>query len=304
LLRPPRLGPFLMAAGPARAMARTRRLEILSAVVLSLTAPVAFAGHPCEAEVASACPDRAGSEMAVCLKNPDEHESKTTLSSECTDFIALNNACSEDISKFCDENFFGEDTTLCLTQWTQPEDLSEKCRKVIAWAVPKSDEDEEDVERADQNGMTEKDHREKMEWREKRKAARGDAIERMKMKERDRKKEEDRVALETFKKERPEEYAAMIQQQEEEKRQQAEFKRRERARAAAIERQKKQAAGAEEEEENGTPKAAKKKGKKSKGMSSLLAVACICGVCLLIFAAYFYLSKKSKAPTKDKKKRK
>merc|ERR1711935_106756 len=48
------------------------------------------------------------------------------------------------------------------------------------------------------------------------------AMERIKMKERDRKKEEDRVALEEFKKTNPEGYAQMIQQQEEEAKQQKE----------------------------------------------------------------------------------
>merc|ERR1740121_3227350 len=98
------------------------------------------------------------------------------------------------------------------------------CASVLEWAVPKDEEGEEEGDGpTDELGMSQKDYEEKEEWRAKRKAVRDQAIERMKMKEVDRKKEEDRVALENFKKENPEEYAQMVQQQEEEKRQQTEF---------------------------------------------------------------------------------
>merc|ERR1712137_1138723 len=102
-------------------------------------------------------------------------------------------------------------------------DLGGKCADVIKWSLP--DDETEDEE-------------EKEAWRAQRRAQRQESIERLHMKEIDRKKEEDRVALEKFKKDNPEEYKKMMEQQEEEKRQKAEIKRRERMRAAALERQR------------------------------------------------------------------
>merc|ERR1712130_963210 len=97
-----------------------------------------------------------------------------------------------------------------LTQWTDNENLESKCRNVLKWAVPAKEEESDDGP-TDELGMSQKDREEKEEWQAKRKAVRGDAIERIKMKEADRKKEEDRVALEDFKTNDPEGYATMIQ---------------------------------------------------------------------------------------------
>jgi len=230
--------------------------------------PGVSADHPCSDEVASACPETPASDIASCLKDPEQHSSPTELSSECTDFMALNKACKDEIAKLCDEAFFSDDTILCLTQWHQPDELGEKCQKVIKWAVPKSDDEGEDGEGegpTDELGMTEKEKEEKEEWRAKRKENREAAMERIKMKEVDRKKEEDRAALEKFKTEDPEGYANMIAQQEEEKRQQAEFKRRERMQAAAIARKKAAERGEDEDE---APEVQKKKASKKKSGSS------------------------------------
>jgi len=232
---------------------------------LLLLAGVALADHPCTSEVASACPDRPGSDVAACLKDTESHDTVTQISSECTDYIAINTACAEDIEKKCDEAFFTDDTIPCLTQWNEREDLTERCQGVLKWAVPEEDEELDDLDEAtDELGLTEDEAKEKdEEWRARRKAARGDAIERLKMKEADRKKEEDRVALEEFKKSDPEGYAAFIQQQEEEAKQKAEFARLERMRAAAWERKKRQEAGLSEDGEE-PPKEAKKSKKQKK----------------------------------------
>jgi len=262
--------------------------------------------HPCETEISSACPTTPPSDMAECLNHPAEHETKTEISSECTDFMALNKACKDDIKKHCDEAFFTDDTILCLTSWVDKDNLENKCQSVLKWAVPK-DDDEGEV--TDELGMSQQDIDEKEEWRAKRKAARGDSIARMKMKETDRKKEDDRVALEEFKKTNPEGYAQMIQQQEEEAKQQKEFKRQERARAAAWERKQKKDSGVEDEDEAAAKpqKAAKKK----KGpypwyvpYAAMLAVAAV------IYAVFksgivkgFKASGKSGGGNKGKKKR-
>merc|ERR1712039_211657 len=98
---------------------------------------------------------------------------------------------------------------------------------------------------------------------------------------------EDRVALEDFKKEKPEEYAQMIEQQEIEKKQQAEFKRQERLKAAALARKKAKEAG--EDEEESTPKPQKQKSSKSKKkgswMSTIVALLVLAGIG---YAIYFF----------------
>ncbi|CAE8636241.1 unnamed protein product [Polarella glacialis] len=222
------------------------RNPVASVLVGSALLGVALGSHPCETEVASACPESPASELAGCLKDSKQHEKPTEISSGCTDFMALNKACAEEIEQLCDENFFSEETIPCLAKWRGgDEEFSEKCTSVMSWAMPVEAEEAETV--TDELGMSEADYEEKKEWQAKRKAARGDAIERMKMKDVDAKKEQERVELERYKSENPEEYAAMIAQQEEEKRQQADFKRRERQMAAALQRKKRAAAGETEE---------------------------------------------------------
>jgi len=270
-------------------MARGMKAALLLAVG-------AFAEHPCINEVASACPDRPGADVASCLKDPSEHDSPTEISSECTDFMALNKACADDIEKKCDGGFFSDDTIPCLTQWTEKEDLSERCQKVLSWAVPQEEEAEEEEAATDELGMTEEEAKEKEEWRAKRKAVRTEAIERMKMKDEDRKKEEDRIALEEFKTADPEGYAQMVQQQEEEKRQKAEFARMERARAAALERKKRQEAGLDDEDD--APKKKKSESEsfsgssksKKKGGSWLYSLGSLAFVGLVVYGLYVLMA--------------
>jgi len=245
-------------------------MTVLSSMkaVLFLVVGVALADHSCTSEVASACPERPGTDTAACLKDVESHDTATEISSECTDFIAVNTACREDIEKKCDEAFFTDDTVPCLTQWNERDDLTERCQGVLKWAVPEDDDLDDLEEATDELGLTEDEAAEQdKEWKERRKAGRGDAIELLKMKEADRKKEEDRVALEEFKEKDPEGYESFIQQQEEEAKQKKEFARLERMRAAAWERKKREEAGLPAEDEVEQPKAAKGSKKKKKGES-------------------------------------
>jgi len=262
-------------------------LPFVVAILLSLSQS-AWAGHPCEAEVKSACPETPGSDIGACLKDKEEHANPTEISSGCTDFIALNKGCAEDIEERCDNNMFHDDTILCLTKWTPLDHLSEKCQKMLSWAVPSAETAEVvtdelgKVAEKEEWEMSEKDKADKKEWQKKRAASRGEAIERMKQKDVDKKREEDRVALEEYQKADPEGYTAMLQQQEEDKKQKAAFARQERARAAAMERAKKQAAGADEDD---APKA--KKGKKGKSWwSTIGSLVALVGVGGLGYVAY------------------
>lgn len=245
---------------------------VISAILWCLPG-LGLAGPACEAEIASACPDSPASEIGSCLKDPELHEVATTISSECTDFMALNVACAKEIEEFCEEAFFSADTALCLSKWTDQDNLSEKCKAVMKWAVSVDDPNQEVV--TDELGMSEEDYAEKRAWQEKRKAARGDAIERMKMKERDAAIERERVALEKFNAERPEEYAEMLRQKEVEERQRAEVKRRERMTAAALERKKRQEAGEDEEEGPSTPASRKKPANKGSWLMPCLALVAL-----------------------------
>eukprot|EP00438_Fugacium_kawagutii_P002404 Skav210789 [mRNA] locus=scaffold275:148382:152088:+ [translate_table: standard] len=91
--------------------------------------------HPCEAEVQSACPERASSELARCLKDKSEHESPTEISSECADFIALNAACADDIVKSCDEASDGDGPTdeLGMSEKDRAQSYGEAC--LVGWLV-------------------------------------------------------------------------------------------------------------------------------------------------------------------------
>merc|ERR1719382_1556500 len=133
------------------------------------------------------------------------------------------------------------------------------------------------------------------------------------MKEADRKKEEDRVALENFKREDPEGYAKMLENEKEEKRQQEEFKRKERMLAAAYERKKMAEQGINDTEEQPTEeKKPKKKKKKSAGgvapasgswlpaLAALTVVTALCG--LGLYAVKLTQVEKPKAVRKPKKK--
>jgi len=258
-----------------------------AAAVLLVLCHRTLADHPCSNEVASACNERPAADIAACLKNPEEHDAPTEISSECTDFMALNKGCAEDIESSCGETGqFHDDTILCLTKWTPAENLKEQCGKVLKWAVPAAPAGEDSLI-TDELGMSDKDHAEKLEWQKKRREARGDAIERMKMKDVDKKVEEDRVSLEEYKKQDPEGYAQMIEQQEEEKRQQAAFKKNERARAAALERKKKADSGIEDEEnkpkDDGSAGTGKAKKKPASWLYSIMSFVIIAGIGGLIY---------------------
>merc|ERR1719420_2348364 len=155
---------------------RTSRLFLVSGLLMFQRTE---ADHACTAEASSACPDESGAQLGRCLQDPEQHQSQTTISSECTDFIALNQACEGDIEKFCDESYYSEDTVLCLTEWTRMDDLSPKCKTVVKWAAPKSEEGDDSGEggEEDDSGMSETEKQEKKEWHEKRKANRADAVE-------------------------------------------------------------------------------------------------------------------------------
>lgn len=203
--------------------------------LMMLLLQAALAEHPCQAEVESACPDKPGPSVAACLKDPAEHQQQTAISSECTDFIALNVACAGTLSKHCEEAFFSGDTVLCLTKWVDPTNLDEKCGKVMKWAIPKSDEGA-----VDELGMSEKDYEEKKAWQAKRRKERSAAVERVK--ESDAYKEKERLELERLKKEDPEGYELRIKEKEEIKRKNEEQRKRERLHNAALDRKLKEEA--------------------------------------------------------------
>lgn len=233
---------------------------------------------PCEAEISTACPDSPKSELAECLKDPSQHETVTDISSECTDFMALNTACVDEIEQFCEEEFFAESTLPCLVKHkASDEEISPKCKSVMEWALPEV-EDAETV--TDELGMSEKDRQEKEEWREKRRKGREDAIERMKMKERDAKKEKERRELEKFKEDNPQAYEDMLAQKREDERQAAEQKKRERLLQAAWERKRRIEAGEDPDEDTRqAPSSAKgKKGKASGSWYSTIAALIIMAV--------------------------
>lgn len=209
----------------------------------------ALAQHPCEAEVNSACPDRPGSEVARCLKDEAEHDSPTTISSECTDFIALNVACADDIAKFCDDAFFVGDTARCLAEWTNQQDLSMRCASVVKWAVPAKDQ-EVSGSPTDELGMSEQDYAEKRAWQARKKAEREKAIARMQAEA--GKTDADRQAeleLEQLKKENPAEYKQRLKERQEARQTYEEHLKRKRQLAAAEERQRRAEAGLPEVED-------------------------------------------------------
>lgn len=210
-----------------------------------------LAGNACQAEIASACPERPAAEMAKCLKDKEEHDAPTEISSECADFIALNVACADDIEQFCDGGHFTDDTVLCLSEWNR-HNLGSKCAKVVEWAAPKK----EGSGPTDELGMSEEDYAEKRRWQAERKQGRGAAIEKMRE---DKQRQEE---METLKKEDPVAYKQMLKEQEEAKKSLEELKKRKRLMAAADERQRKEEAGETEEEEEPEATDGKKKGVK------------------------------------------
>jgi len=237
---PPMARPALLAVPSAKPAAR---LLLLLAVVAGHGA---LAQHACEAEVESACPDRPAADIARCLKDETEHDRPTTISSDCTDFIALNVACAGVISTYCDEAFFSRDTALCLSSWVDQSSIPAKCAGVMKWAIPKKEEEESSDGPTDELGMSAKDYAEKQAWRAKHKAERSAAIERMK--ESDKQKEQKRREMEKLKKENPEEYQRVIAQEEDQRRQKEEELKRERKLQAALERKRREEDGLPPEE--------------------------------------------------------
>jgi hypothetical protein len=132
--------------------------------------PRLVAGHPCDAEAASACPFDGGADLGACLKNPAKWEKDAAgldISAGCKDFMALHEKCAGDIEKSCSGMHFSDDTLICLTQWTTPDRLDAAC----AAALPKKEDKEEKVDP------------EKEAWRAKRKKERQASIDQMKKEE-------------------------------------------------------------------------------------------------------------------------
>jgi len=213
-------------------------------MMLLLAALGSLAEHPCENEVKTACPDRPSADVARCLKDESEHEAPITISSECTDFIALNVACAETIDTYCDGMFFSADTTLCLQKWVDQDNIKPKCAGVMSWALPQKDEAGESP--TDELGLSEKDYAEKKAWQAKRKGQRVAAVERMR--ETEKAKTERQLRKEQLKKEYPDRYEEMLAEEEMEFKRAEEQKRRDRILAAALERKRREEAGLPEED--------------------------------------------------------
>jgi len=212
--------------------------------MLLLAALGSFAEHPCENEVKVACPDRPSADVARCLKDPSEHETPVTVSSECTDFIALNVACEETINTYCDGMCFSADTVLCLQKWVDQDSISPKCAGVMSWALPQKDEAGESP--TDELGLSAEDYAEKKAWQAKRKGQRVAAVERMR--ETEKEKTDRQLRKEQLKKEYPDRYMEMLEQEEMEFKRAEEQKRRDRILAAALERKRREEEGLPEED--------------------------------------------------------
>merc|ERR1719428_1785213 len=132
-------------------------------VISSFCLQGAHAVHACDSEQGSGCPAFAGAELGACLKDSSKHETPTTISDGCVEFMKTNDACAKEIEDKCQGMFYSDDTMVCLTQWTSPADLSAEC----AATLPKKEEESAEVDES------------KKEWRAKRKKARSDSIKMM-----------------------------------------------------------------------------------------------------------------------------
>mmetsp|Transcript_9998 Transcript_9998/g.24920 ORF Transcript_9998/g.24920 Transcript_9998/m.24920 type:complete len:183 (-) Transcript_9998:99-647(-) len=141
----------------------------LAAAAALAHVPLAGAVHACDSEQGALCPSEAGKDLGSCLRNPSKWEGKMEISTGCQDFMALNDACAAELDAHCSGMAYSDDTLVCLTQWTSPDNLGAAC----AAALPKK-EAEVDAEV----------DKEKEAWRAKRKAAR-EAAQNMMEKEKD-----------------------------------------------------------------------------------------------------------------------
>ena len=87
-----------------------RKLALLASSFLSITS-----ANPCDSDWGNLCPESDLSTVGDCLKAVS-----SKLSPSCTTFIALQDACAEDIRSGKCPAFEG-DTTACLTEWNKPE---------------------------------------------------------------------------------------------------------------------------------------------------------------------------------------
>mmetsp|Transcript_10640 Transcript_10640/g.15954 ORF Transcript_10640/g.15954 Transcript_10640/m.15954 type:complete len:170 (-) Transcript_10640:122-631(-) len=129
-------------------------------VLLSSWVQNAGAVHACDSEQGLLCPAEAGFDLGKCLKDPSKwevREAEGEISEGCKQFMALNDACAEELERSCSGMAYSDDTLVCLTQWTAQDTLGSACKDQL----PKKEaESSEEVDK------------EKEEWRRKRKAAR------------------------------------------------------------------------------------------------------------------------------------
>mmetsp|Transcript_78089 Transcript_78089/g.242110 ORF Transcript_78089/g.242110 Transcript_78089/m.242110 type:complete len:167 (-) Transcript_78089:111-611(-) len=138
-------------------MAPRRKLALCVALAACLVHSAA-AVHACDSEQGALCPAEAGFDLGKCLKDPSKWESTAEISSGCKAFMAINDACFEELERSCSGMAYSDDTLVCLTQWTSADTLSDGCKA----ALPKKEEEKGD----------DKVDKEKEAWRAQRRAAR------------------------------------------------------------------------------------------------------------------------------------
>ena len=124
--------------------------------------------HPCDKEHGSFCASESLDTLGSCLSNVE------SAGDSCKEWLKVQNLCSSDLSTFCGGMAFTDDSMLCLTQWTNVNDLSAQCQA----ALPKPKEEEE--EELDEESLRRKEARKK---RRKNRAASVRSYEKMKAKE-------------------------------------------------------------------------------------------------------------------------
>ena len=77
---------------------------------------------PCDDVYMKHCPELSGWAVQECIRENGGYDG------ECADFMRLHDACIDEIVEYCRGFEYSGDLIPCLTQWTAPEKISERCR--------------------------------------------------------------------------------------------------------------------------------------------------------------------------------
>lgn len=105
--------------------------------------PISLGQNLCDDNYGLYCPEESGWDVGNCLK---KRINEDIITKECQSFISLHDACKDDIDLHCNGKEYTGDLLPCLTEWINPEIISEQCKELFPPKAEKKDKSKQTKE--------------------------------------------------------------------------------------------------------------------------------------------------------------